>query len=241
MLMVFFRALVVAERPARRRPRRVTDEPGLADLPERLGRRLLRRHRCCWRSPCSWPARCPGGCRCCSCCSSALLPFVHPARPGRQRRPGDGAGGRLHRHRDGRGHRASSQRRPLSAASPRPDSMGGMTSRPAAAQAHGPRLALRHGRRARPRGGADPRRRGLRRAAHRDRPAVPAADEQLDLHPARPEGPAAPVRDRRTGGRDLDQRPGHRAVPRRPAARGDGVRHRRGRADHRACTRSATC
>ena len=82
-----------------------------------------------------------------------------------------------------------------------------------------PRLAVRHGRRPRPRGGADPGRRGLRRAAHRDRPAVPAADEQLDLHPARPQGPAAPVRDRRTRGRDLDQRAGHRPVPRRPAAR----------------------
>ena len=63
---------------------------------------------------------------------------------------------------------------------------------------------------------------------------VPGAHQQLDLHPPRPACPAARQRHRRARGRDLDLGAGDRAVPRRPAAGRVGVRHRRGRADHRA-------
>ena len=232
MLMVFFRAIVVAGALRAGALEEVTRRARTRGVPERLDRRLLRRHRCCSRSPCTSPARCRGGCPCCSSCSSALLPFATQlgrvgsaiqvlalavaftgiamaAVTGEHQRELPGPARLLRQH-------------------------GRHDEPPAAAQAHGPSLAVRHGRRARPRGGADPGRRGLHRPADRDRPAVPAADEQLDLHPARPQGTAAPVRDRRTGGRDLDQRPGHRAVPGRPAARRLGLRHRRGRADHRA-------
>ena len=74
----------------------------------------------------------------------------------------------------------------------------------------------------------------VHRGAQGERAALPGADQQLDLHPARPACPAARQRHRRARGGDLDLRAGHRPVPRRPAAARHGVRRRRGGADHRA-------
>ena len=93
-------------------------------------------------------------------------------------------------------------------------------------------LADRHGRRARPRGGADPGCPAVHRGAQVVGTPVPGAHQQLDLHAARPAGPAAGQRDRRARGRDLDLGAGHRPVPRRPAPGRHGVRRGRGRADH---------
>ena len=95
-------------------------------------------------------------------------------------------------------------------------------------------LAHRHGRRARARGTRPARRRRVPAAAGGSRAAVPRADEQLDLHAARPVRPAAALGSERARGLDLDLGPGDRGVPARPAARRVGVCHRRGRPDHRA-------
>ncbi len=91
-----------------------------------------------------------------------------------------------------------------------------------------------HGRRARPRGARDPRRGRVHRAPARARDPVPGADQQLDLHPAGSVGEAATARHRHRRGEHLDLGACDRAFPRRPAARRDRVRRRRGRADHGA-------
>ena len=66
------------------------------------------------------------------------------------------------------------------------------------------------------------------------RAPLPGADQQLDLHPARPRRPPGPLRPERARGVDLDLGPGDGGLPVHPAARRLGLRHRRGRADHRA-------
>ena len=79
-----------------------------------------------------------------------------------------------------------------------------------------------HGRRARARGARDRRRGPVPRAPARARAAVHAADQQLDLHAARPRGAPARERARRARVGDLDLRAGDRALPRAtsgPAAR----------------------
>ena len=101
-------------------------------------------------------------------------------------------------------------------------------------------LAHRHGRRAGPRGEGAARRRRVPRAAGREAAPVPGAHQQLDLHAARPRRPAGPRGLQRARGVDLDLGAGDGGLPAHPAARRLGLRHRRGRADHRAATRSAT-
>ncbi len=59
-----------------------------------------------------------------------------------------------------------------------------------------PLVADGHGRRAGARGAGDPRRRPLPGEPAQARGAVPGADQQLDLHPARPRRPAAGQRPR---------------------------------------------
>src|SRR5690349_8659219 len=75
-------------------------------------------------------------------------------------------------------------------------------------------LAHRHGRRARPRRTRASRRRRVPAAPGRAGAAVSGADQQLDLHAARPVGPAEALRAHGARGIDLDLRPGHRGLPR---------------------------
>ena len=93
---------------------------------------------------------------------------------------------------------------------------------------HGDRVMVDgHGRGAGPRGQRPPRCRPLPRRAARARAAVPAAHQQLDLHPARPGGAAAGERARRAGGADLDLGLGDRPLPRNAAAGRHRLRRRR--------------
>ena len=98
-------------------------------------------------------------------------------------------------------------------------------------------LAHGHGRRSRRRGRPDRRGVRLHRGPQGLGPDLPRADQQLDLHAARPAGPVAAQRDRRPRGRHLDLRPRHRRLPRRAAPRRDGLRRRRGRPHERAARR----
>src|SRR5699024_11064975 len=96
-----------------------------------------------------------------------------------------------------------------------------------------PLLAHRHGRRARPRAGRVARRRRIHRGPADPWPALPGADQQLDLHPPRPPCPSVPQRDGAARGVHLDQCTGDRALPGRAGARCRGLRDRRGRPDQR--------
>src|SRR3954449_1707067 len=101
------------------------------------------------------------------------------------------------------------------------------------AETQDPLMAHGHGRRARARGAGDPGSRPLPEAPARARPALPRSHQQLDLHPPRSVG--APARQRPGGARGLDLHlgAGHRGLPPGPAPGRLGLRHRRGRADHR--------
>jgi hypothetical protein len=94
-------------------------------------------------------------------------------------------------------------------------------------------VADRHGRRARPREPGAARRGRVPATAGRPAAAIPGAHQQLHLHPPGPRRPAGPLRPQGSRRGDLDLGAGDRGVPGRPAAARLGLRHRRGRPDHR--------